>query len=317
MIVSSLIALGAVAPPAEAQPTGATKAMAEALFQDGRRLLGEGKIAEACRKFEGSYRIDSTPGTLLNLASCHENEGKTATAWGEYSEALVLAQKANRPDRQKIAKARIVALEPRLSRFMVAVPKSSLIEGLSVTVDGTPMDHGAWGTPIPIDPGEHSAVATAPDHERWEEKVTVKEAESRTITVPPLVRSTPPPPPTTTSWTLPVGIGALGLGVVSLGAGTYFGARAISLGSEARVGCPEQRCTPQGFAASNDGRSAATSADVLFGVGAGLAVGGALLWILGRPAELPPPSRSTRPSAMRLDIGPALGGGTLTLRGVW
>jgi hypothetical protein len=312
VIACSLLALCAAPRPARAQPTGATKAMAEALFQEGRRLLAEGKTAEACRKFEGSYRIDPTPGTQLNLASCHEKEGKTATAWGEYSEALILAQKASRADRLKIAKERIAALEPRLSRFMVAVPRSALVEGLAVTVDGAPMDRGAWGTPLPIDPGEHSAVATAPAHERWEQKVTVKEGESRTITVPPLVPVAAPPPPKTTSWTLPVGLGALGLGVVALGAGTYFGARAVSLGSEARVGCPDHLCSPQGFAAFNDGRSAATAADVLLGVGAGFAAGGALLWILGRPAD-PPPSSAPRPSALRLDLAPT----GLTLGGAW
>jgi hypothetical protein len=111
---------------------------------------------------------------------------------------------------------------------------------------------------------------------------------------------------------LPVGLGALGLGVVALGAGTYFGARAVSLGSEARVGCPDHLCSPQGFAAFNDGRSAATAADVLLGVGAGFAAGGALLWILGRPAD-PPPSSAPRPSALRLDLAPT----GLTLGGAW
>ena len=71
----------------------AVTAMAEALFKEGKKLLAEQKVPEACRKFESSYRIDPAPGTLINLALCHEQEGKLATAWGEFNEYAANCQK--------------------------------------------------------------------------------------------------------------------------------------------------------------------------------------------------------------------------------
>jgi tetratricopeptide (TPR) repeat protein len=145
--------------PSGAQAAGdkplSAAAMAEALFKEGKRLLKEGKVAEACRKLEGSYRIDPAPGTLLNLALCHEEEGKTATAWGELTESRELAKKAKRADRLKLAEDHIRELEPKLSRFVVAVPKEAAVKDMVVEVDAVPLDPGAWGTAIPIDPGEH------------------------------------------------------------------------------------------------------------------------------------------------------------------
>src|SRR5262249_6120128 len=108
--VVALAALVLLPMGASAQPSAAERAQAEALFNDGKKLLKEGKTAEACRKFEGSYHIDPTPGTVLNLATCHEKEGRIASAWGEFKEALAAAKKANRKDREKLARDRIDAL---------------------------------------------------------------------------------------------------------------------------------------------------------------------------------------------------------------
>src|SRR5690242_5233362 len=92
-----------VAIPAFAQPSASDRALATELFQQGRALMAEKKLDQACPKLEESMRLDPGGGTLLNLAICHEEQGKTATAWSEYAEAIALAQRDGRPDRQKLA----------------------------------------------------------------------------------------------------------------------------------------------------------------------------------------------------------------------
>src|SRR4051812_25694935 len=59
-------------------------AEAEQLFQEGRRLLDAGRVAEACNVLDASYKSDPNISTLMNLAMCRERNGQLATAWAQY-----------------------------------------------------------------------------------------------------------------------------------------------------------------------------------------------------------------------------------------
>jgi len=285
-------------------------AMAEALFKEGKKLLAEGKIAEACRKLEGSYRIDPAPGTLLNLALCHEQEGKTATAWGELNESRELAKKAKRADREKIAKEHISAIESRLARFVVAVPVEVEVKDLVVEMDGVPLAKGAWGTAIPIDPGEHTAIAKAPKYKDWQTKFSVAEAKTATVLIGKLEKVPEPKPPEPSGkWKKPVGIGALALGGVLLGVGGYFGARAVTLGGEVATSCKDLLCDEAAFQKVEDGRKAALVSDVLLGVGVAAAGAGAFFLITAPGRE--------EPASLGLGFDVTPGGAFLSLGGAF
>src|SRR5262245_43999718 len=113
-LVAALIAV----PSAQAQ---SNKVAAEALFEEGRRLMSEGKIADACPKFADSQSLDASPGTLLNLASCYEKLGMTASAWGTYREAASLAAASGRTDLVAVGQKHAESLGPKLSRLSIVV----------------------------------------------------------------------------------------------------------------------------------------------------------------------------------------------------
>jgi hypothetical protein len=96
--------LGAWEARAEPPPSSAQeRAAAETLFREARELAIAGKIAEACAGFAESQRLDPHVGTLVYLATCHEQQGKTATAWVEFTEAEAQARRAGLKERIALA----------------------------------------------------------------------------------------------------------------------------------------------------------------------------------------------------------------------
>jgi hypothetical protein len=321
----SLTALG--------EPTSADKSLATQLFKEGRTLVDQGKYAEGCRKLEESQRLDPGGGTLLNLALCHEKEGRTATAWTEFTEALGIARKDDRPQRADIAQQHIAALEPTLSRLTLQVPPASDLPDLEVRRDGTAVRRAAWGTAMPIDPGDHVIEAFALGKLPWKQTVTVGgNAETKTLSVPPLdnapVVQKPAAPaggsgqmPTTfVEVRKPIGAAtwvAYGIGAAGIGVGTYFGIRALSEQSTADANCPQDLCNSQGASANADAIKFANISTVGFGVGV-LGVGLGTVLLLSRGSNTTSSNAASNsswfaPRAAAIDIH----GDRLTVSGAW
>jgi hypothetical protein len=109
----------------------------------------------------------------LNLAICHEGEGRTATAYLELQESLSQAVKDGRKDREDIARQRIAALAPKLARIVVRVP-GPRPDGLTIEIDGAPTTLAILDVPTPYDPGEHHVQVSAPGYAtlRWDGAAT-------------------------------------------------------------------------------------------------------------------------------------------------
>src|SRR5690349_11176240 len=87
-----LLVAGALAPArAAAEPTAASKAAAEALYEEGKRLINDHRYQEALDKLLASQRLDPALGTLLNIGYCYERLDRTASAWASYNEVVGLA----------------------------------------------------------------------------------------------------------------------------------------------------------------------------------------------------------------------------------
>lgn len=298
-------------------------ALAEVLFRQGRDLMDKGDLAAACPKLGESYEQDPATGTLLALAFCQEQQGKTASAWASFAEAATRSRRDGNRDRETIAEEHEAALEPLLSRLTLHVDAgTAALAGLTITRDGVRVGEPAWGVPGPLDPGDHVIVATAPGKRKWTKTVTLgARADAQTISVPLLedagsaAAGGPPPPPATAkahsrgAEDVPgapresasqdvgtsiasegpplrtIGIVTGGLGVLGLGVSGFFALRATSLNGESNADghCTSRGCDDAGYAKRKDAVSAATTATVSLVAGSVLTVVGATLFIVGGP----------------------------------
>jgi hypothetical protein len=266
---------------------------AQALFDEGRRLMSAGSYAEACPKFAESQKLDPGAGTLLNLALCYEKNEQFASAWITYNEAAIDADRSGRPEWTKKAKDKARELAPALSTLTVVVPKAARVEGLEVTRDGVTLSSAELGVKVPTDGGEHTIEAHAPNREPWTQKVTLApKSGAQTVTVPvlpksvekkpdPVVKTTDKKPGSKGGTQRTIGVAVGAVGAVGLGLGAAFALNAMSKHNEAKKNCnaDETRCGPVGL---EDDRSAGHSADiatVAFAVGGALLVGGVVLYL--------------------------------------
>jgi hypothetical protein len=321
-------AASAVEPPPPAPP-GESTAMAQTLFEEARRLMEAQRYAEVCPKLEESLRLRPGTGTLLNLALCNEAIGKTATAWAQFKEVLFAAKKEGNQAREAFAKEHIDALEPRLSRLEVHAEPTP---GLAIRRDGQEMPAAALGTPIPVDPGEHTLEATAPGYTVWSTSFQI-EPESRPalkqVAIPkltplaapgkPAAAARPPaaadaPPDGRRIAGIVIGVA----GVAAVGLGAVFGSLAAAEKSDAEEDpalCPAMRCSPAGREAID---AASTKALVsTFGIGVGLAAigAGAVLILTSRPGTPAAEAREAPLARLVPSFGP--GGGGLQILGAF
>ncbi len=275
-------------------------ATAEVLFQDAKKLMAAGKYAQACPKLVESQKLDPGGGTLVTLALCHEAEGKTASAWAEFGEALTLALKDGRVDRATVAREHAARLEPRLSRLTIRVPAAVAdLEGVEILQDAVALGRAVWGTALPVDPGEHliearargkktstRIILVAPDGDRQAIEVAPLENDpARTTPSDVAMEGAPKAPVETGAARRTAGWVTGAAGVALLGTASYFGLQAISDHDRAKRLCPASTCADiEGVNLNESSRTEADVATVGFALG-GVALGVAAYLLLSAPAS--------------------------------
>ncbi len=340
--VAGLVAAAAVAAAGQAlaQPREPTKAeRAQNLFDVGMKLMDARDFAHACPLLEQSEQLDPGMGTRFRIAECYEGTGRLASAWALFTAVAEEAKWAQTPDREKVARQRAAALEPRLSKLAINVPaRLGTLVGLDVRLDGKPVPREHWGAPRPADPGEHRIEIKATGRKPWEGAAKVdrpgtsvavdapEDLEAAPAEIAPAPGPSPEPAPAEPEgprfWTTQriAAAGAAGVGAIGLVLGTGFGISAASKWSDAESRCEggdHDRCSASAVSLGDEASSAATVSTIGFLLGVAGVGAGAYLWFTApsEPAEPSPaqPARGAPAPAWQLApaVGPGVAGGVL------
>jgi hypothetical protein len=282
-------------------------AAGEALFQEGRRLMKNREFAAACPKLEESFRLDPALGTLVNLASCEEELGHTASAWQHWRAAADQLDSTDK--RRATAVTRAAALEKVLARLTITM-KPGAPETTEVVRDGVKLGQASLGLALPVDPGHHIVVVSAPGHETRSIDVTIAAKERRTLVVEPGAEKPEPraepaataraplpaPPDVTVATARPVpptevkhggsavAYGLLGVGVAALGVAGFSASQALSARKDAEASCMGHLCSAKGADALDKDKRYSLITDISGGA-ALLLVGVGVVLLLRGPGD--------------------------------
>lgn len=275
-------------------------ARAEVLFREGRKAFDAGDYANACPKLEESQHLDPQNGTLLNLALCHQKQGKVASAWAEFLELVPKARAANQGEREQFAQKQVNDLEPTLPRLKIHKADPSV----EVTVNGAKL--ASADTALPYDPGPVKIEATAPGKRGWQQEILLEAKLTKDVTVPALSGVNDPPrdeghgpdrptPGTTSSPLRTVGIIGMGVGAAVLVFGGVTGGLAIGKKGDLDddPGCPD-RCRDSSLVDSYNTMRTLSSIGIIGG--AVLAAAGAVLFFVAPSSKT---AAALRPDGLR------------------
>lgn len=250
----TLALLVCLAGPAKAQDSAA----ADALFQEAKGLMSQGKVTEACPKFQASLELQRTLGTLMNLADCLEKDGKTASAHTRWSEAAAMAAEL-KDDRLSFAQERQKAVAPRVPKLLLDVVAGP--EAFRVTVAGTEVASSRFGLPLDQDPGTLKVEVLRADEVLETRQVTVVEGQTATLKLdlaaiakqhPPKAAGTPQGPDPRPEQRI-AGFVVLGVGLAAVTTFAILESVALAKRSEADEAgnCVDRDgkalCSPQGY----------------------------------------------------------------------
>jgi hypothetical protein len=278
------VSLLAMLLPSTALAQTEARATSAALLSEAKQLAASGDREGACQQYAASYSLEAQLDALLPLAECFEQDGKLASAYAAYRDAVEIGQRS-RDSRWVAADARANQLKPRLSYLTIEVPGPRQLPALSVERDGYRVGSSAWGVPAPVDPGAHVISVKANGYRDWQTTIDVQgEGSAPYVEVPLLEKlgeaelatplaGAPPAEPAVLPPVAPAPAGpataspspslaqrgqrqglpptrvaalvAVSVGVVSVGVGVYFLAKTRSTLSERDGICPSGKdCAP-------------------------------------------------------------------------
>lgn len=324
-VLALLFAL-AFAPVAHAADRSAAQ-----LFKRGVGLFKAGKVEAACKAFEESDKLDDQPGTLFNMAACHEKQRRYFAAHQEFARLAARMQAAGKADKAAIAKRRADKAAVHAPRLELVLSRSNNVTRISL--DGQALPAESWKQPVLVNAGSHQLSFSAEGKRTVTASATAGSDSTTRVPVPVLSGAVPqkqepasPPakhspapeeaptqvaapamqPPgardqgTTSSWTgqKTLGVALAGVGVVGVGLGSYSGLHALSQKSDADSacgdpggGCASATQTRDAKARIHSAQTSATISTVAFAAGGVALAAGAYLFFTGGRSTAGPVAR--------------------------
>lgn len=312
---------------AQSEPDDSTRAAARSLGTKGIEAYWANDFDTANTKLDRAYRLYATATLGLWSARARVQLGQLVAGAERYRETLRTHGLGDREAQDKAlkeARSELDALLPRIPSLTVQLINARP-DDVSVTLDDTQLPSALLGVARPTDPGAHFLVATR-GSERQQVDVQLGEGEQRQLKIQ--FRAQP------SAASDPVTSGGEGLALTSLSGGTLqpdpgaataapreataqsplkplgiitmaFGGVALAsagvtalIANDKRSDCAEDVCARE---VKDSYDAFRTVSLVAFYAGAGLAVGGLVMWLVA-PGDDEAPSASLRigPGAVQL-----------------
>jgi hypothetical protein len=303
-VVLTVALLSASAPAVALAQRAPSADQQRARFAAAQRLHDDRRYEEALAAFRALAEETGSPNAHLYVARSLRELGRLTEAHDAMQ--IALREATNRASAEtKYAASRdaaaseLAVLALKVAHVVVAIADAP--EGSKVALDGTTLAPERVGSPITVDPGDHTVELTPPGAPSVRRTVNVAPGETKTIALsaaadaPPVAPPPPAPPPSPppvseSSSGGGVRIAGLvigGLGVASLGAGVVTGLLSNAELSSLEEDCgPQQRCTDPSAADTIDsGKTLETVANITLIGGAVLVAAAIPMVIFGGPSE--------------------------------
>lgn len=223
---------------------------------------------------------DAAPGDATNTQCIDANEsaqrllraGSLAQAREQVKLCVVEScPEPIRADCNDLGKA-IDAAMPTV-RFDARDKAGNPVTEVRVSIDGQPFLERLDGEPVPVEPGKHKFVFESPGLPRTTKTLVLKAGEQRgervdmTDMTGPILRTT--------------GLVVAGIGVISIGYGTFRAFQAKSTYDDALEHCPNgpNSCSEAGVEGGDDAHDQAATATTTIAIGSVLVAGGLALYL--------------------------------------
>jgi tetratricopeptide (TPR) repeat protein len=333
---SAVLALGAIllaSGPARADNHG------EAVkhFEEGRKLRDRGELEKAARVFQLSISLEPSIGAFYNLGLINEQLGHARDAADAFRKSVALAREKN-DAREKDAVEQLGKLLDAHNHVILDVPEDiAAAPGLRIVVDGEPVPRAQFNGEVFRGPSSHVIVVSATGRKDLELQARNRQQISVVLghaAAPGGGTAVPPPPPPARSdqnaggwgWQKWTGVGLMGAGAVTGVVAVVFAAKHASASSDfesayaeckmrapQNSSCLRRDADALGVVEKHDEKdSSGTTAWILGGIGAGMLVGGAILFLTASAETASPPAATQA----RVRVSPTIGTGGSAVTGL-